>query len=88
MMAFPPFDNPRGPSQTTAWAPAQAPRADIGAIPAALKCRLRCKLCTQHAEPKPELEPKPWFVKGPWSVTIHVVLGTVFLVMSVLEFSR
>ena len=39
--------------------PAQAPRADICAIRAAPKCRLR----TQHVEPEPE--PKPSFEKGP-----------------------
>ena len=46
-----------GLSQTTAWAPAQAPRADIHAIRAAPKCRLNASCVPQHAEPKPEAEP-------------------------------
>ena len=61
------FKSTWGLSQSSA--PAQAPRADIHAIRAAPKCRLLCKLRTQRAEPKPELEAKPSFEKGPKAMT-------------------
>ena len=57
-----------GLSQTLAWASAQAQCADVHAIGAEQKCRLKAELHTQLAEP--ESEPKPRFEKGPMCLSL------------------